>query len=188
LPGGGSVLLGIARLARFDRRGFAAFPNSRDGFLSSLAPLLGFALVGAAVKLIGGPGREALEELAATACALLSPPVLSHAFAQAWRREAPWLLYATAFNWCQWIIPIAASLVALVAALANVLGLPGRVAGMVAISTLLSYALLLHWFLARYGLALSALRAVGVVLGTNVGTALVVLLPRLAVVMTGLDP
>jgi hypothetical protein len=182
-----SVLGGILRLARFDRRGFAAFPATKDGFLASLAPIFGFALVGAGLSLIDHDGLVAVAELGATVCAALTPAVLSHGFAQVWRREERWLTYATAFNWCQWAIPVAAVVFIVLAALLNSAGLPTRWVSVSALSGVLVYALILHWFLARYGLALSAWRAIGLVAGTNIGTALVVLVPRVAVVMTGLD-
>jgi hypothetical protein len=41
------------------------------------------------------------------------------------------------------------------------------------------YALWLHWFLARHGLALSPFRAAILVVVVNLGTALLVLAPRL---------
>ncbi len=41
------------------------------------------------------------------------------------------------------------------------------------------YALWLHWFLARHGLALSRFRAALLVVVVNLGTALLVLAPRL---------
>ena len=41
------------------------------------------------------------------------------------------------------------------------------------------YGLWLHWFLARHGLELSRLRAALLVMGVNLGTACLVLLPRL---------
>jgi hypothetical protein len=181
------VLLGITRLARFDRRGFAAFPENREAFLSSLAPLLAFALVGAGLTLLHSEAMDAVGELAATICAMLAPAVLSHFFARAWQREQRWLTYATAFNWCQWAIPITAGALVLVAAVLSAAGVPGHVAAAGAIGGVLAYALMLHWFLARYGLALSGWRATSIVIATNLGTALLVLLPRLAVVMAGLD-
>ncbi len=187
LTGGAGVLLGLTRLARFDRRGFTSFSNSRDAFLSSVAPLLAFALVGAGLAMINSNGFDAASEFAATVCALLAPSVLSHVFAHCWQREERWLNYATAFNWCQWAIPVVASVLILLAGILSLAGIPSRVAGVGAMGALLVYALALHWFLARQGLALSAWRSICVVVGTNLGTALLVLLPRLAVVMTGLD-
>jgi len=185
--GGPGVFLGVARLARFDARGLAAIPGNRDAFLASIAPLVAFTLVGAGLMLADNGGLPAVEEFAVTLCALLTPAVLSHVFAQVWRREGEWLRYATAFNWCQWAIPVAASLLLLVLGLCIAVGLPNRVAGIVVVAGLILYALALHWFLARHGLRLSVLRALLVVVGTNLGTALVVLLPRMAVVMAGLD-
>jgi hypothetical protein len=185
--GGAGVLLGLTRLARFDRRGFAAFADDRDAFLASLAPLLAFPLVGAGIAVLNDEGMKAASELGPTLCALLAPPVLSHLFAKRWGREEQWLRYATAFNWCQWAIPLVASILVLLAFALSLFGVPGRLAGLGAMGGLLAYALALHWFLAHKGLSLSSWRSVGVVIGTNLGTAVLVLVPRLALVMTGLD-
>ena len=72
-----------------------------------------FPLVGGALMLLGGGGLDALSDLLATLCALLAPPVLSFEVARLWGREAAWLRFATAFNWCQWV-PVFASLLLLV--------------------------------------------------------------------------
>ena len=181
------MFLGVASLARFDAKGLAAIPGNRDAFLASIAPLVAFTLVGAGLMLVDNGGLPAIEELAVTLCALLTPAVLSHLFAQIWRREENWLRYATAFNWCQWAIPVVACALLLVLGLCIAAGLPNQIAGAVVVGGLILYALALHWFLARHGLRLSVLRAVLVVVGTNLGTALVVLLPRMVVVMVGLD-
>jgi hypothetical protein len=174
-----NVLLGILRLARFDAGGLAQFGATTQAFLASLAPLIAFPLVGAVLMLLHGDGLDALAEFLATLCTLLAPPVLSHLLAVAWRREGDWLRYATAFNWCQWVIPMAAAALLVSAGMIIWLGLPNRLAAMIALSVLILYALVLHWFIARTGLRLSVLRAALLVLGVNLGTGALVLLPVL---------
>jgi len=174
-----NVLLGVVRLACFNAAGLAQFGDSIQAFLASLAPLIAFPLVGAALMLLHGAGPDALAEFLATLCALLAPPVLSHFLAVFWRRESEWLRYAVAFNWCQWAIPMAAAAALLLVALLIAMGLPDRIAAIIAILGLVSYGLALHWFVAQRGLRLSGLRAALLVVGVNFGTAVLVLIPSL---------
>ncbi len=95
------ILLGIARLARFNRDGFAQFGDTPQAFVNSLAPMLAFPLAFVVPAVIGGAGVAALVDFLASVVALLAPAVMSHAFAQAWGREALWLRYIVAFNWLQ---------------------------------------------------------------------------------------
>lgn len=121
-----SVLRGMFRLATFHPDGFAQFGDTRQAFLNSLAPLLAFPIVGTALLLVTGGGGNALGDLLGTVVALLAPAVVSHALAVRWGREAFWLRYAVAFNWCQWAVPLfAVALVVLAGILVN-LGLPVR--------------------------------------------------------------
>lgn len=182
---GQSIVLGVLRLARFDARGLAQFGDSVPAFLSSLAPLVAFPLVGALLMGLNGQGLAAADELLATLCALLAPPVLSEALAAAWHREAAWLRYATAYNWCQWVIPMVAVLLLLVLGLLTRLGLPDRVAVLAMVFGLLAYALALHWFLARRALGLSAVKATLLVIGVTLGTVILVLGPRLLALAAG---
>jgi hypothetical protein len=80
-------------------------------------------------------------------------------------------------NWCQWAIPIVA--VVLLGVLPPILGavLPERAAVAATLGAVGCYALWLHWFVARHGLALSRLRAAALVALVNLGTALLVLGP-----------
>jgi len=174
-----NVVLGILLLARFDRTGLRQFGATAQSFLASLAPLLAFPLVGGLLLLAEGQAMRAALDLFAAACALLAPAVLSHALAAAWSREAEWLRYATAFNWCQWAIPIAATGLVLLLAMLTGLGLSDRSAAMIAVAALVCYGLSLHWFVARHGLALPPLRAGVLVVGVNFGTAALLLAPRL---------
>jgi hypothetical protein len=174
----GSIVLGIVRLARGRPDGMQQFGATRDAFLASLAPLIAFPLVGGMLMLLGGGGLNAVSDLLATLCALVAPLVLSFEVARLWRRQQFWLRFATAFNWCQWVIPIVGSVLLLVFGLLAALGLPRATARIGVLLGLLSYALWLHWFLARHGLGLSGPRALLLVLAVNLTTAMLVVGPR----------
>ena len=176
-----NVLIGMARVARGRPDGIARFGDTPQAFLTSLAPLIAFPLVGGALVLVGGHALEGFTDLLATACALLAPPVLSHEMARLWRREALWLRFATAFNWCQWLLPLLGTALMLVLGMASAVGLSAHAAGVLLVLGLGGYGLWLHWFLARHGLQLSGMRAALLVIGVNLGTVLLVLGPRLLV-------
>jgi hypothetical protein len=178
-PKSGSIVVGMLRLARGRADGIWQFGGTRDAFLASLAPLVAFPMVGGILMLLGGGGLSALSDLLATLCALLAPPVLSYEVARLWGREATWLRFATAFNWCQWIIPVVGSLLLLTAGIMVISGLPRSAARLGVVLGLVSYGLWLHWFLARHGLGLSRLRAALMVFGVNLLTVLIVLGPRM---------
>jgi hypothetical protein len=177
-PQPGNIMLGVARVARGRADGMAQFGATREAFLASLAPLVAFPLVGGVLMILGGGGLEALTDLLATLCALLAPPVLSFEVARWWRREAEWLRFATAFNWCQWVIPFLLALLLLVFGSLTMVGLPTDVARDCVLLGLVAYALWLHCFLARHGLALSWPRAGLLVIGVNLATVLLVAGPR----------
>lgn len=169
-----SVVLGISRLARGRADGMAQFGDTPQAFLASLAPLLAFPLVGGLRLLLAGRVAGALLVVLASCVALLAPPVLSHALARLWDREAAWSRYATAFNWCHWATLLAAM------ALLLVLGptaAGGAASGGVFVLALSLYTLWLQAFLARHGLGVSWPRALAVVLVTNAGSALLVFGP-----------
>ncbi len=174
-------LLGMVRLARGRVDGLQQFGDTPQAFLASLAPPLAFAIVGALLLLVSEGLGRALATLLVAIVLQLTPPVLSHALARFWGREAQWLRYATAFNWCQWALPLAmmAMLIALQAALQ--VGLPEDAADATFTVGLAAYGLWLNWLLARHGLNLSAGRAAALVALTNLGTVLLALGPRLLV-------
>lgn len=176
---GSSVLRGMVRVARGHADGIAQFAGTSQGFLASLAPLIAFPLVGTALMLMDGDGAPAITDLLATMAVLLAPPVLSFELARLWGRQALWLRFATAFNWCQWLLPMLAGALLLVLGKLLHAGLSDNAATGALVLGLGGYALWLHWFLARHGLALSRVRAAVLVLGVNFGTALLVLAPRL---------
>jgi hypothetical protein len=178
-PRSGSIVLGIARLARGRVDGLRQFGATRDAFLVSLAPLIAFPLVGSVLMLLGGGGLAAVSGLLATLCALLAPPVLSFEVARLWGREAAWLRFATAFNWCQWVIPVIGSVLLVVVGILIGLGLPRAVAHIGVVFGIVAYGLWLHWFVVRHGLGLSGLRAALMVLAVNLGTVIIVLGPHM---------
>jgi hypothetical protein len=187
MTGGRQVFVGVSRLARFDAGGMGCFAGSVDVFMASLAPWVAITLVGSALTWFNVGGELAATEFLIGTIMLLGPPVISHFFARSWRREKNWLGYSAAFNWCQWALPVVASLWCILVLGSVAVGLPEPLAGVVAIGGVLVYAVALHWFLVRHGLGLSAWRSAAVVAATNVGTGSLMLLPRLVVVLSGLD-
>jgi hypothetical protein len=172
-------VIGAAQLAIGRGEGMARFGDTPQAFLASLAPLVAFPLVGAALLLFSGAEDGAMTTLFMTLVAQLAPAALSHILAVRWGREAEWLRYATAFNWCQWAIPVVAFLMLLVLQAAIGAGMPEPVAASVLVFALAGYGLWLHWFIARNGLALSGGRAALLVVLVNAGTLLLVMGPRL---------
>jgi hypothetical protein len=178
-PKSGSIVVGMLRLARGRADGIWQFGGTRDAFLASLAPLVAFPMVGGILMLLGGGGLSALSDLLATLCALLAPPVLSYEVARLWGREATWLRFATAFNWCQWVIPVIGSVLLVVLGMLIGFGLAREYARAAAVFGINAYGLLLHWFVAFHGLGLSRPRAAVMVVGVNVATVIIVLGPRM---------
>ena len=179
-PRPGNILRGIALIARGRRDGLDQFGDYPQDFLASLAPLIAFPLVGGLLMLAGGQPQAAASGFLTALVALLAPPVLSYEPARWWRRQDHWLRYATALNWCQWIVPVLGIiLLTLVFPLVQSLA-SARAAGMVVIGLLVAYGLWLHWFIARHGLAISPLRAALLVVLVNLTTAVLVFLPQFA--------
>lgn len=176
-------LRGVLLLARGRAEGLMLFRATPEGFLSSLAPLLAVPLAGAVLLLLGGWTSAAAALLLIALTAQLTPPVLSHALARRWGREAGWLRYATAYNWCQWAV--LAVMVVLLLVLGAVTGRPpSAVVGSRAFGWATGgYAMWLHWVLARHGLGLGAGRAALLVLLVSLGVMAVVLGPTLARVL-----
>ncbi len=176
---GRKVLIGVSRLARFRIDGFPCFGDTPTDFLNSLAPLIAFPLVGALIVLLTGGGVDALGDLLTAVVALLAPCVLSEAIAKSWGRERAWLHYAVAFNWCQWILPVAGIALVFATSILMGLGLSEHGAAIATLVILLCYGLCMNWFLARHGLGLTAARATVFVVLVNLGTGALVVLPRL---------
>jgi hypothetical protein len=180
-----NILFGIIRVATGRADGIAQFGDTKEAFLTSLAPLLAFPLVGTLLMLGEGGGLGALSDLLATLCALLAPAVLSYEAARYWARAAAWTRFAVAFNWCQWAIPVLAVFLAVLAGMLLALGVPSEAGVVLVVVGLGGYGLWLHWFLARHGLGLRPGRAALLVVGVNLITILLVLTPRVLVLAFG---
>ena len=172
-----SILRGIVRLARGQGAGIAEFPATNAGFLNSLTPLIGFAIVGALGLSAQGGSGIALSVLLFSAVGLLTPPVLSHALARRWGREEDWLRYATASNWVQCVLPLMGVPMLLAIAIMTALGIPPEIAVAAGLTGLFAYTLFLGWVVARHGLDLSAGRAARFVAIVTAGTYVVASIP-----------
>ncbi len=173
----GSIVLGVGRIARGRADGIAQFSGTPQAFLSSLAPLLAFALVGCFLLLLHGDGLPAVSELLQTIVIALAPAVLSEPIARFWGRGPQWLRFATALNWCQWAMPVAVAFGLMFGGLLTAFGMSTAQAGRVVVAVVLGYGFWIEWFLTRHALELSRWRAAVLVLAINLGTALLATLP-----------
>ena len=180
-----NIWLGVSRLARFHADGLEQFGHTPPAFVNSLAPLVAFPLVSAAVVLLGGAGQEALTNVLMSLIALLAPAVISYYFAVAWQRESLWLRYAIAFNWCEAAVTVLAVFLLVVPGASRVADHMAWTAALSAVVILLGYWLVLHWFMVRHGLRVSSLRAVLLVIVVNIGTGLLVKGPWLVESLIG---
>jgi hypothetical protein len=169
----------VVLLCRGKAEGFAEIGSTGQDFLASLAPMIAFPLVGSLLLLSRGMPRDAATDFLATLCAVLAPPVLSHFLAWRWGQETRWAQFATAFNWCQWVLPLIAGVLLLIGAALMHAGAPVAVLGLIGALLLAAYALWLHWFLARQGLGLSVGRSILLVIVVNLGTMSVAVGPQL---------
>jgi hypothetical protein len=173
------ILRGMFLLARGHAVGLNCFRDTPRAFLISLAP--GFGILTGIVtdRLMNGAAADAVREIPGTLCMLLAPSVLSYELARLWGRDAFWHRYIVAFNWCQWLLSFIGF-----ALISAIVGAPLGEAQRQAVSQVLliclaGYALWLNWFIARYGLALTVSRAIGLVLAVNLGTIVILLGPTL---------
>ena len=177
----GNLLTAIVQVAIGRREGIERFGDTPRAFLHSLAPLIGLTIAGVLEGLANGEGARVFLQLLVPVCAMLAPPVLSYEIARLMKREAGWLRFATAFNWCQLILPLLGIFLLVAVGILRTAGLPERTGTVLFIFSLGIYGLWLHWFLARHALGLSGGKAALLVLGVNFGTVLAVLGPRLLV-------
>lgn len=171
------ILIGILRIARGRADGIGCFGATPRDFMASLTPLLAFPIVGAVLAMFSEGPRQALTGLGMTLCALLAPAVLSYELARLWKRTDTWMRFATAFNWCEWILPLVACLAMVPLTLAMSAGLDQDTASKALVIGLGCYGFWLQWFLASKALSLSGLRAAIFVVLVNLGTCLAVIGP-----------
>lgn len=171
-PVGSGVVKGLLLIARGRPEGLECFGATPDAFLAALSPWLAFLLVGALLMMLRKPTAVGATLFLLSLCALLLPPVLSHALAGSWKRGGFWLRYATATVWCEWLVIFAYAVSVLVVTLLLQLGVPADLAGVAFLGLVACYWLWLHWFLAWRGLELSRARAAILVASVIVATAL----------------
>lgn len=169
------ALTGVFLLARGRAEGMGHFPATPSAFLRSLAPLVVVSLLMPSA----GDLHDVLAGRASAVCALLAQPVLSHAAARFWGREAGWLRYAVAGNWCQWLLPALFAVLLVVADVALQAGFSGGRLARLLLLGLGAYGLWLQWFLARAGLGLGGWGAAALVVWVTLGTAVLALGPGL---------
>jgi hypothetical protein len=167
-PGLGLILLAVGRA-----EGFTHFGTDTDAFLASLAPLVAFALVIGGLVALSGRVLFGPELFLLWLVGILAPAVIAHPLCVRWQRQAYWPLYANILNWSKllflMVAPLAIGLAASVPA-----------AGAVVALALFAYGFWFQWFVARGALRLSRVKALLLLLATQLGTNLLVLLPLLA--------
>ncbi|GAB0116370.1 hypothetical protein [Acidisoma sp. 7E03] len=183
-PGRTNILRGVLLLCRGKAAGLAEIGSGPDAFLSSLAPMVAFPLVGCGLMASQGRLVDGATDFLASLVAILAPPVLSHALATRYGHVAGWYRFATAFNWCQWVLPVLGAILVLVAGALVQAGLPLKAAIILLGSVLLAYAFWLHWFLARHALGFGRGRALLFILLVNLGTLALVGGPQVAQMLT----
>jgi hypothetical protein len=182
----GNVGLGLLLLAVGRRRGFEQFGGSVQSFLSSLAPLIAFPLVGGGLLISMGGVRLGLTVLLASVCDVLIAPVVADVFCGWWRRRAAWARYATVIGWSQWLQGAVAGLLLAGGSLAQATGVSADAARLGVAAALFAYVAWLNWFIARHALGLSRGRAALLAAAVIVMQAAVVQGPAsLAVVLQG---
>ena len=165
------AVLGVARGRPEALRLFIATPQA---FITSLIPLIIVPVLNGLLTQRQPTLFRLIVDLLTSIAALLVPPVLTHAIASRWGREAYWLRFAVAFNWCQLGLLLAA-----MGGLLLLTSMAGPDMAILVVGVIGIYAIWLHWFLARHGLGLPPARAVMLVLAVHAATTLVVLVPRL---------
>lgn len=170
---------GVFLVATGRAAGLEYFSGEPSRFLASLASLAIWPLVGVVVLATGNGGADMLSDVLASVCAVLAPPVVSYELAARWGRAAQWARYATAFNWCQWALPVVGAVLILLVGVLQQGEVPDHVAFLLLVCAFSAYGLWLHWFVALHALELSRPRAALLVVAVNLVTVLLVLLPRL---------
>jgi hypothetical protein len=163
----GEFLRGIWLLLRFQPEGFGLIGHTPAAFFNSLAPAFAFPIVRAAFLAFDGNATGTLRVLLSNLVMVLAPAVVSHLLATWWKREAFWLSYIIAFNWCLSALSL---VLLLIVGLAPQLISPSDLQGGSSLVLILIafYWIGLSWFLARRGLHISGWRAALFLLVLNV--------------------
>jgi hypothetical protein len=172
-----NIVRGVALLARGKRAGLDEFAATEPAFSASIAPLIAFPLVGAALIGVGGHPKLALVAFLARFCAVLAQPVITQAFARLWGREAAWLRLAVALNWSFWLALPLLLLAAFVGAALIQAGVAETIAVSIGIGGAGAYLLWYHWFVARAALGIDGWRTALLVITTNLALGALTLGP-----------
>ncbi len=178
-PPNGRLALGLLLIGTGRPAGFAQFGGTTEAFLSSLAPLMAILIVIGGVIAWSGRPASGLMILLTGLCDLLAPAVIAELFCRLWQRQPQWALYANVLNCAQWLLPAALVLLLPLASLGMALGLSLTQASLLTMAAFGLYTMWFHWFTARHVLALSAGRALVVMLSVVFGTALLLQAPEL---------
>jgi hypothetical protein len=154
------ILRGLWLLARGRRAGVKEFANSPDGFAASLAPLIAFPLVGAALAVMQGAWQDGVIDLLSRLCAVLAVPVITHEFARRTGREAWWLRTITALDWSFWIVVPLVVIAAFAGAALVAAGMALHQAAALVMGACAGYVLWLHFIVVRAGLGVKNSQAV----------------------------
>jgi hypothetical protein len=115
--------LGLLLLAIGRKRGFTYFGADTDAYLASLAPLVAFALVAAALLALQSL-RDAATLFLLSICQVLAPAVIAHPLCRRWNRAERWALYANILNWAPFLFFMMLALALAVARAAVEAGAP----------------------------------------------------------------
>ena len=176
----GNIALGILLLLRGRAEGLAQFEGTPQAVLSALAPLAALMIVSLALALFSHASAGLSTYLMLGAVGLLSQLVVSFEVARRWGRAAEWYRFAAAFCWCQWAAPMAMMLLILLMSVLLAAGMPEDASAAIGLFGMLAYGIWLHWFLAWRGLALTKLRALGLVMIVNLVTLVLINVPEWA--------
>lgn len=162
------IVRGLFLLARGKAEGIKEFGASMDNFTASLAPLIAFPLVGAAILAMEGDWKFALVSFFSRMCAVLLLPLMVYEFARRLGREALWLRAASALNWSFWMILPVLFIAAFLGALLVQFGVAMQEAEYFVLGFAGGYLLWYRWVIVKAGLALSSAQAVGFVAVSSV--------------------
>ncbi|MDE1907152.1 MAG: hypothetical protein KGH75_11960 [Rhodospirillales bacterium] len=171
------IMRGLAKLARGDATGLAEFSGDKEAFSASLAPLIAFPLVGAAITSLSGDWQVALIGLLSRLCAVLALPLIVYESSKLFGKTSLWLRTATALNWCFWLVLPAIFLAALLGSILAQTGLPLIRAEKLVLGAVALYLLWNRWFVLKTGLQLNIWRALLVLAASLAATGLFAVLP-----------
>jgi hypothetical protein len=175
------IVRGLFLLARGKAEGVKEFGASPDNFTASLAPLIAFPLVGAAILAMEGDWKFALVSFFSRMCAVLLLPLMVHEFARRLGREALWWRAATALNWSFWMILPVLFIAAFLGALLVQFGVVMQEAEYFVLGFAGGYLLWYRWVIVKAGLGLSSAQAVAFVALSSVLIGALTVVPVLMV-------